>query len=47
MLGADLAEVVVDLEAEGFSDGGPRPMVFATDFDLLRRPGHVYTGVWQ
>ncbi len=47
MLGDDLAEIVVDLESDGFSMGGGRPIVLATDFDLLRRPGHAYTGIWQ
>ncbi|MGE0025595.1 MAG: DEAD/DEAH box helicase [Thermoleophilia bacterium] len=45
-LGGELAGVVAELEGDGFALGGERPVVLATDFDLMRRPGHVYTGIW-
>ena len=51
-----LANLVTNLEDEGFLLGSDMEalggftkggkIVFATDFDLLRRPGHVYASLW-
>ena len=58
-LNEDLAEVVLDLEDDGFvvpdpysTGGSGQPkgqgrISFATDFDLVRRPGWVYGNLWH
>lgn len=45
-LNADLAETVLDLHEIGYGEE-PGKIRFSTDFDLLRRPGYVYTELWQ
>jgi hypothetical protein len=41
-----LAEVVLEVNSKGFNDQGHTRFLFADYFDLLRRPGHVYSRLW-
>jgi ATP-dependent helicase YprA (DUF1998 family) len=47
-LSVDLAGVVSTFEGRGYGldAHAPRPLRCVTDFDLLRRPGHVFTSLW-
>ena len=42
-----VAEAAVEASSEGYEDAGQRQVKFADYFDLLRRPGHVYSRLWE
>ncbi len=49
-LSVGLADCLAELEAQGYGRSGgdaSRRLSLATDFDLLRRPGHVFMGLWN
>lgn len=41
------AEAVVEAANAGYEVAGDRRLAFADYFDLLRRPGHVYSRLWE
>ena len=42
-----IAEAAVEASSQGYEDAGERQVKFADYFDLLRRPGHVYSRLWE
>ena len=44
--GRSVAEAAIVMQERGYAIGGSPRLTLATHFDLLRRPGHVYTQLW-
>lgn len=42
-----VAEAVIEASSRGYEEAGDRPLAPADYFDLLRRPGHVYSCLWE
>ena len=42
-----VAEAAVEASARGYEETGDHRLALADYFDLLRRPGHVYTQLWE